>query len=201
MKSLNSFKNYGLALIAMTLMLTAANAQSRYKHVPRVKVDGKKIEKVTMPEEVVVTPTTAAVMNVNESNVVAIEPSSNVENTTVASVSEDVVVLNHKSNSVVNHDKVVKNNKKANRDTFTNNAKEKSRLMDVKDVKKSNMEKWVLYMIICLIVALIFTILAIVFLYSLSYSLLFLYYIFLAIATLAWIGAIVFLILGLAGVM
>lgn len=200
MKSLNSFKNYGLALIAMTLMLTAANAQSRYKHVPRVKVDGKKVEKVTT-QEVAAPTTTAAVMNVEANNTVATEPTVNVENTAVASVAEDVVVLNHKSNSVINHKKVVKNNKKADRDGFTKTTKESSKLLDVKDVKKSNMAKWVLYMIICLIAALIFTILAIVFLYSLSYSLIFLYYIFLAIATLAWIGAIVFLILGLAGVM
>ena len=198
MKTLNSMKNYGLALIAMMLMLTTANAQARYKHVPRVKIDAKTMEKLTIPEKKAVSTTTAAYLNVEENNVVATESTVNVENTTVASTSEEVVVIN-KTTPVVKHNKVIKNNKKANISPFTKKVKESSKLMDVKDVKKSAMAKWVLYMIICLIAALIFTILFVIFGYAVFiYAL---YLVFLILALIAWVGAGLFLTLGLAGIM
>lgn len=201
MKTLNSMKNYGLALIATTLMLTVANAQVRYKHVPRVKTDAKIVEKLTVPQEKSVSTTTATYMNAEENNTVATEPTVNVDNTTVASTSEDVVV-NNKTTTAVKHNKVVKNNKKTDVAPFTKKVKENSKLMDVKDLKKSLLAKWLLYMIICLIVAVIFTILAAALAYSAYvggfYGLVIVFWI---IAGLAWAGAVAFLILGLAGIM
>ncbi len=202
MKSLNSIRNYGLALLAMVIMIASANAQSRYKHVPRVKVD-KKTEKITLPQEkAVATPTTSAYLAVEETNTTAAEPVVNAENTTVASSTDEVVTINHKTKSVIKHDKVEKNNKKTDRSSFTKKVKENSKLLDVKDVKKANLQKWLLYMIICLIVAVVFTILAVALAVALIYGGAYaLIYVFWAIAALAWLGAIIFLILGLAGVM
>ena len=196
MKTITSMKNYGLAILAMMVMLTAANAQSRYKHVPRVKVDKKNHSKVTMPVEKATTTTTAEFIQAEENNVVASEVITVNENTTVASAEQEVVVNNNKSNSVVHHNKVVKNTQKADKDNFTNTVKDNSKLMDVKDVKKAAMERWLLWMIICLAIAVVFTILAAVFIFV-SYVLSIVFWI---IAGLAWLGAVVFLILGLAGI-
>jgi hypothetical protein len=198
MKSFNSIRKYGLALLAMMVMLTAANAQSRYKHVPRVKVDKKYTEKVTIKEKKsTATATTASYVNVEETNTVAETPVVT-ENTTVASNNQEVVVANHKTKSVVKHHPVIKTNKKANHDAFTKKAKDNSKLMDVKDVKKSALEKWVLIMIILYAVGIVFLILAFVFLFALySYAL---YYVFLIIGVLCLLAASIILPLGLAGV-
>ncbi len=200
MKSFNSLKNYGLALLAMMLMLTAANAQSRYKHVPRVKVDRKYTEKVTVKEKKSANTTTTAFINVEENNTVATETPvvTSTENTTVASTTEDVVIVNNKTNNVVKHNKVVKNNKKADRDAFTNKVKDNSKLLDVKDVQKTAMEKWVLIMIILYAVGIVFLILAFVFLYAIFSAAL--YYVFLIIGLLCLLAASIILPLGLAGV-
>lgn len=199
MKSLNSIRKYGLALLAMMVMLTAATAQSRYKHVPRVKVD-KKYSKVTNTETKVAPTTTASYVNVEETNTVAETPVVNAsENTTVASNTEEVVVVNHKTKAVVKH-KMVKTNKKANHDAFTKKGKDNSKLMDVKDVKKASMEKWVLIMIILYAAGILFLILAFVFLYTLYASGVGLYYAFLIIGLLCLLAASIILPLGLAGV-
>lgn len=195
MKTLNSMKNYGLALLAMMVVLTAANAQSRYKHVPRVKVDKKQTVKVNTPKEVAINTTTAEFIQEESNNVVATEIATVNENTTVASVSEEhVVVNNNKTNAVVHHNKVVKNNKKADKDSFTNTVKNNSKLMDVKDVKKTALERWLLWMIICLAIAVVFTIIGAIFWYNIVGL------IFFIIGALAWLGAVIFLILGLAGI-
>lgn len=202
MKSLNSIRKYGLALLAMMVMLTAANAQSRYKHVPRVKVDKKYNEKVTIKEKKnTATTTTASYMEVEKTNTVAETPViTTSENTTVVSNTEEVVVVNNKTKTVVKHKPVVKTNKKANHDAFTKKAKDNSKLMDVKDVKKSAMEKWVLIMIILYAAGILFLILAFVFLYTLTYTAIGLYYAFLILGLLCLLAASIILPLGLAGV-
>lgn len=198
MNSFNSLKKFGLAVVAMTLMLTAANAQQRYKHVPRVKI--KKHEVAVVESEQTNTTTTSQMM-------VAEEKSTPVVNETVSTVSETApvvastennVIAETKTKSVVHHNKVEKVNKRASKESFTNKVKDNSKLMDVKDAKKSNMERWVLIMIILLAAALIFTILALIFLFATYiYAL---YLVFIIIAGLCWIGAGVVLLLGLLGV-
>jgi hypothetical protein len=199
MKSFNSLKKFGLALVAMTLMLTAANAQARYKHVPRVKID-KTPAVATVQEQKATNTTTTQIMNVSETNVAtneAITPAIE-NNSTVASSTEEVVIADFKTKTVVQHNKIVKNNKKADQNVFTNKVKNNSKLMDVKDVKKTNLERWLLIFIILMAVGIVFLILAFVFLFAL-YSLA-LYYVFLIIAVLCLIAAGVILPLGLAGV-
>ncbi len=203
MKSLNSIKNYALALLALTFMLTAANAQSRYKHVPRVKVEGKKTEKMATKEKATVTPaattTTAEYINVDENKAVATVPTTSSDNTSVASTSENVVVVDHKTTTSAN--KVVKNNKKADKGSFTQKLKENTKLMDVKEVKKSNLERWLLIFIILISAAVLFLILAIVFSVALYYTTAVLGLIFWIFAGLCFLGAFIVLILGLTGVM
>jgi hypothetical protein len=202
MKSLNCLKNYGLALIAMTLMLTAANAQARYKHVPRVKVDVNRTEKVSIPEETQTAPVvTTSIINAEETKTVATSEATtvNTENTTVASTTEEAVVVTNKTTSVVKNDHIEKVDKKADAASFTKRIKENSKLLDVKEVKKTNMARWVLIMIILLAAAFLFTILAVVFGFTLYFSVL--YLIFWILAGLCWLGAFIVLILGLTGVM
>jgi hypothetical protein len=196
MKTLNVLKRGGLALVAFCFMLTLANAQARYKHMPRVKVD--KQAKATVVEQ---TPTTTAAIINTENNVAITTPVAE-NTTTVASTNEEVVVLETKTTSAVKHQSIVKQNKKADHNAFTKKVKENSKLMDVKDVKKTALQKWLLYMIICLAIAVLFTILAAVLAITFIYAGLYgLYVLFWIIAGLAYAAALVFLILGLTGVM
>src|SRR5687767_7554689 len=135
MNVLNSLKKFGLALVAMTLMLTAANAQQRYKHMPRVKIDKTPVATVSTKETKATSTTTAQMSNVEE-NVAVNEASAPVieNNTTVAST-DNVVVADVKTKSAVAHHKVVKNSNKVKHDSFTSTVKENSKLMDVKDTK------------------------------------------------------------------
>ena len=200
MKSLSSIKNYGLALIAMTLMLTAANAQSRYKTHPRVKIGKNETQKVDINQEKT-TPvtTTAQFIQVEENNAVAVENSTPAtENVTVASTSQEVVVVNHKTTSVVKHPEMIKAKKKADKQAFTDKVKNNSKLLDVKDVKKTNMETWLLIMIILYAAGLVFIILGVVFTFTLFGPLGLIFYI---IGALCLIAASIVLILGLTGVM
>jgi len=197
MNSLNSLKKFGLAVVATTLMLTAANAQQRYKHVPRVKI--KKQEVAVVENEQTYTTTTSQMM-------VAEEKTTPVVNESVATVSETApvvastennVVAVTKTKSVVSHNKVEKLNHKASKESFTNKVKDNSKLMDVKDVKKSNMEKWLLIMIILLAVGLVFLILGVVLTFAVFSPIGWIFYI---IGALCWTGAGIVLILGLTGV-
>lgn len=201
MKSLNVFKKSGLAALAIMLIMNVATAQSRYKHVPRTKVDKKhelniKTNDVKQTNNVttneVVTPVTET------ANVTPVVTESPVEVTAVASNNtSEVVVVNHPVKSVVAKKDEMKENKRANHDSFVNKLNEKSTLLKVKDVKKTLLQKWLLWMIICLAIAVVFTILAAVFPF-ISWTLSLVFWI---IAGLAWIAALIFLILGLAGVM
>lgn len=199
MKTLNSLKKFGLAMVAMTLMLTAANAQQRYKHMPRVKIDKNRVETVSTNQTKATSTTTAQMSNIEE-NVAANEASTPIvdNNSTVAST-ENVVVLETKTTSVVNHHKVVKQERNADKNVFTKSVKENSKLMDVKDVKKSNMETWLMIFIILLAVGMLFIILAIVFTFAI-YTLAVLALIFYIIGALCLIAAGIILPLGLAGV-
>src|SRR5688572_11698754 len=138
MKTLNILKRGGLALLAFCFMLSMANAQARYKHMPRVKVD-KQAKTTVVEQKSAVNATTAAIINTESNTTIASEVTAPVENTTVASTTEEVVVVETKTTSAVKDQTVVKENKKADHNAFTKKVKENSKLMDVKDVKKSAM--------------------------------------------------------------
>lgn len=205
MKSLNVLKKSGLVALAIMLMMNVATAQSRYKHVPRTKVDRqhevtvktKEVKQTNTVTNEVVTPVTES------ASVTPVVTETNTEITTVASsTSNEVIVANGPVKTIAaKKEHKVKENKKGNHESFVNKLKEKSTLLKVKDVENTKMAKWLLWMIICLAIALLFTILAVVFAVTLSYSLYILATIFWILAGLAWVAALVFLILGLAGVM
>src|SRR5688500_18974155 len=166
MKSLNSLKKFGLALVAMTLMLTAANAQQRYKHMPRVKIDKNRVETVSTNETKATSTTTAQMSNIEENVAMNEATTPVIENNSTVASTENVVVIETKTKSVVKHSKVVKEKRNADKNVFTKTVKENSKLMDVKDVKKSNMETWLMIFIILLAVGMLFIILAIVFTFA-----------------------------------
>lgn len=218
MKALNSFKKYGLALLAMMVMLTAANAQSRYKHVPRVKVDKKYEQKVAVKEKKNSTTTTASYMNVEE-NTVAETPVTT-DNSTVASTSNDVVVADKAPSNITEKANHKKSNKKIGakksnflnpfamiKDTFKKTMEKQTKLFKATDNKKAMMERWKLLMILFFIIGGALLITGII-IYAVSFSTgTYLGGAYWAGYIMIWLGvacitaAVVFLILGLVGVM
>jgi hypothetical protein len=201
MKTLNILKRSGLALIAFCFMLTIANAQARYKHMPRVKIE-KQPRTVVVGQEKTMGTTTAAIVNTEANTSVATESTTPViENTTVASNNEDVVVLETKTKSVVKHKKAIKSKRTADKNVFTKRVKENSKLMDVKDVKKAALQRWLMLMIIFLAIGVLCIILALVFSFTYLLSLYVLATILYIVGALLITAGLVFLVLGLTGVM
>ena|SRR5688572_20442388 len=222
MKTLNSIKHYAVVIVVMTLMITAANAQRRYNHLPRVKVE----KHYASQGETELKPSSGinTVNALNENGVqlvtttadVIVTPATNVvENTTVVTASDDVEVVKTKTVSKTK----IKTDKKKNTQTlnkfnpfkwnmkekinelYTKKLKENSKLLDVKDTKKSQMARWLLLMIIFLGVGLLLIILAVIFTFTYSYGLYVMATIFYIIGSLLIVAGLVFMVLGLTGVM
>lgn len=208
MKSLNTIKKFGLAFLAFSIIGVSANAQALYKHRKRVRVEAstpdytrnndKSDSKVT---PISTTTTTAGTINIENQIELNTVP---VIETATASNSDEVVVVDTKKSSKTNTTEVTKKGGKHKVDLFgfTKKLKDNSKLFAIKDVKKSKLQKWLLWMIILLIMAVVFTILAIIFgLVLLGTASFALWTLFWILAALCYLGAVVFLILGLAGVM
>ena len=198
---MKSIKNYALALVAMLVMVAGVNAQSRYKHMPRVKVDKTYVKPEVKKEKP--STTTASYVNteVNTNTEVATDPVA--ENTTVASsTKEEVVIENHKTKSVVKNNKkvkTVKSKKTVNfKEMFNNMVKKSSKLFEVKKVEKTSLQTWLLLVII-LGAAGLFLIILYLILFFATFSL-WLWFLWL-LGVLCITAAIVFLVLGLTGVM
>lgn len=194
MKTRKYFRSWGLTLIAIMLMIGITNAQSRYKHLPRVKVEVKKTEKVDHGTQKITT--TSKLIEVEETGLLPVENITYVENTTVASTNEEVIIVTEKTRPVVKSDPIVRIRKIIDRDIFTTTLKENSRLMEVKEVKKTYLQKWLLIMIILLAVGVVCFILGAIFSFTFGFG-----WIFWTLGGLCWVAALVVLILGLTGVM
>lgn len=209
MKSFGNVYRYWVVLIVIISVTPLLDAQVRYKHVPRVKVDKKLTEQSTVSEYKILTTTTAEFINIEENTPVITENAINIENTTVVSNTDEVVVICNKTQSewqgrtdkpVIDHYKVVSRKKNADRDVFTNKIKKNSKLMEVKEVKKTTaLELWLIIFIICLALGTIFLIISLVMLFSVGYSVLSIYYIFVIIAVAFLLAANILLPLGLKG--
>jgi membrane-bound ClpP family serine protease len=189
MKKIITLKRCSIILFMLLIISPLANAQSRYKH-PRVKVDKVRTEEkpVNIHKNEVIIPLEIENEPVVETNV--IEP------TEVATVSsKDIVVKNQKKSS--HFPKLEKKIKKANKDVFTQKVKDESRLMEVKDVKKTALIGYLLWFIIVLILGIALFVLAFVFLGIIAYSL---YYVFLVFGIVGLAIALFILIFGLAGI-
>lgn len=190
-----------IAILAIVMVFgLSLNAQRQYKH-PRVKVKAEtqsqvkvKKEKVNAP---VVTPVTETVVN-NET--ATLENTTTVESTTTASTEGNVTVKETHKPLVKKQVTDVKEKKhtRAELVNFTQKLLKHTNLMKVQDIKKTNMETWVLVMIILYAAGFLFLILAVVFIFALYSPIAWIFWLLMA---LCWIGASVVLILGLTGVM
>lgn len=186
-----------MMLLLMSMLAVTVSAQRMHKH-PRVTVKANKVtmnKKGSKDAEKVMMPATATLMQ--EENVANAESETLVNEVAVATTETKAEVKNARKNIV--NSVVVKDVKQMfDFSTYAQQLKEHSRLMKVKDVEKTALEKWLMWMIILLAAAFFFTILAVIFGYAVYVPALWI--IFWILAGLCWTGAIIVLILGITGV-
>jgi VIT1/CCC1 family predicted Fe2+/Mn2+ transporter len=196
MKTMMNVKTL-MMLVMMSMLAVTVSAQRMHKH-PRVTVKANKVtlnKKGSKDAEKVMMPATATLMQ--EENVANAESETLVNEVAVATTETKAEVKNARKNIVKS---VVVNEVKQIFDfsTYAQQLKEHSRLMKVKEVEKTALEKWLMWMIILLAAAFFFTILAVIFGYAVYVPALWI--IFWILAGLCWTGAIIVLILGITGV-
>lgn len=203
MNTKNLLKKISTTLFVLVLALTTAAAQGRYKHLPRVKVDVNRTEKSIVEKKtknVEVNQTTTANLVVEESPSNEIASSTITENVEVASANTDeIMVVQEKSKTSIKQKKAVKAKKKVDIQFFTQQIKEKSKLLDVKDTEKTNANIPLILLIVFYILAVIFTVLCIVFLLGSGYNFT-LFLVFLILALVFALAASVLLTLMKIGV-
>lgn len=186
-----------MMLVMMSMLAVTVSAQRMHKH-PRVTVKANKVtlnKKGSKDAEKVMMPATATLMQ--EENVANAESETLVNEVAVATTETKAEVKNARKNIV--NSVVVKDVKQMfDFSTYAQQLKEHSRLMKVKDVEKTALEKWILWMIILFAAALVFSILAVVFFYAITVWAL--STIFWILAGLCWLGGLIVLVLGLVGV-
>lgn len=196
MKTMMNVKTL-MMLLLMSMLAVTVSAQRMHKH-PRVTVKANKVtlnKKGSKDAEKVMMPATATLME--EEKVAHVESETLVNEVAVATTETKAEVKNARKNIV--NSVVVKDVKQMfDFSTYAQQLKEHSRLMKVKDVEKTALEKWILWMIILLAAAFFFTILAVIFGYAVNVPALWI--IFWILAGLCWTGAIIVLILGITGV-
>lgn len=187
-----------MMLVMMFMSAVAVSAQRVHKH-PRVTVKANKVvlnKKGSKDVEKVMTPATASL--IQEENVANTE-SEILENEVAVATTETKADVKEARKNIVKS-VVVKEDVKSMFDftTYAQQLKEHSRLMKVKEVEKTALERWVLWMIILFAAAFMFTILAIIFFYATTIWAL--STVFWILAGLCWMGALIVLVLGLVGV-
>jgi hypothetical protein len=190
MKTMN-LKN--LLMVAVFSVLAISVSAQRMHKQPRIKVKANKVEMNTQNSN---SESTVTSNIVNEE--VATTVTAPVQNETV-SASTPAAVKSTKRN-VISASTEVKESKSFDFTSFSAQLASTSQLMKVKEVKKTAMEKWVMWMIILFGAALLFTILGAIFFFSLTSGLFVLGYVFYIIGALCWLGGGVVLVLGLVGV-
>lgn len=186
MKKNYFIKRTVLVLMTLLVMLPALTAQSRYRHVPRVKVD--KTRAIEKPLE-----KTQVIIDIEPETIIAneVEPITLTEVATTTS--NEVVIVKERDHTTIPFHSI-KKSQKANKDAFTERVKQESKLLQVKDVKKTNLIGFILWFIIVLALAVVLVVLAFILLGALAFSL---WYIFLIIGGAVLVLAIILLILGL----
>ncbi len=196
MKTMKNLKTSAM-LVMMFMLAFTASAQRIHKH-PRVTVKANKIslnkngsndaEKANMPA-------TATLMQ--EENAAREELETLVNEVAVATTETKAEIKNVRKNIVKSV--IVKDEKQIfNFSTYAQQLKEHSRLMKVKEVEKTALETWLMWMIILFALAFLFTIMAVIFFYA-TYILV-LSTIFWILAGLCWTAGLIVLVLGLVGV-
>jgi hypothetical protein len=180
-----------ITIAASALVLSSCSGR-RYDH-PRVRVEAKDLKTARVEEKPVTTEPTTAVLLKKENEV------RKMETPVVASNEKEVI-------SPVGHESLVKEQpqqetgKKPIIDltSFTKKMKEHNHIFKVKDVQKTQLLGWILGMILLFVGFVIFIALALIFLYVISSFVP--YTVFLIIAIVLGVAAVLFLILGLADV-
>lgn len=199
MKTMMNVKTL-MMLVIMSMLAVTVSAQRMHKH-PRVTVKANKVtlnKKGSNDAENVMMPATATLMQ--EENVANVASETLINEVAVATTETKAEVKNIRKNIV--NSVVVKDVKQMfDFSTYAQQLKEHSRLMKVKEVEKTALEKWIMWMIILFAAAFVFTIMAVIFglaLYtSAGWALATVFWI---LAGLCWMGGVIVLILGLVGV-
>ncbi len=197
MKTLYISKRTSLIILSFIILMTGLQAQSRYRHVPRVKVKKQSTELgVTKVAEPSSDPTATEYTSATMLSVIT-SPNEEIDEMAVASSSNEVALVKHKPKIAVPNTEKVKNNRKFDRQSFTEQVKVKSKLLDVKDVKKTAILGYIIWLIAVIIICVILFVVAYLFLYLVIFSL---HYVFLSFGILAAVIIALILILGLTGV-
>lgn len=199
MKTMMNVKGL-MMLVMMSMLAVTVSAQRLHKH-PRITVKANKVtlnKKGSNDAEKVMMPATASLMQ--EEKVANVESEILANEVAVATTETKAEVKNVRKNIV--NSVVVKDVKQMfDFSTYAQQLKEHSRLMKVKEVEKTALEKWILWMIILFAAAFVFTIMAVIFgvalLNSAGWALATVFWI---LAGLCWMGGLIVLILGLVGV-
>jgi|GEM_PF-6258634 len=197
MKTFVNVRSVVLLVMMFAFGLTL-NAQRRYKH-PRGKADAKEIiytkateEKVSGTEVKTVTET------VVENETAAVETEKMNSDVTVASTTSEVNVKKvHKTITRKNATDVKEKNTRADLVSFLKKMNDHTNILKVQDIEKTNMETWVLIVIILGAAALLFLILAIIGIATLIGALYLIGWIFFGLCITA---LLIVLLLGLLGV-
>lgn len=186
-----------MMLALMTMLTVTVSAQRMHKH-PRITVKANKVElnkKDGKDAKELNMPATAALMQ--EENVAKAETENLLNEVAVATTETKAEVKQVRKNIVKSE--VVKDSKKVlDFTTYAQQLTEHNRLMKVKEVEKTALETWLMWMIILFAAAFLFTILAVVFGYAVFVPAL--WVIFWIFAGLCWTGGIIVLILGITGI-
>lgn len=197
MKTILNAKSIVLLVMIFAFGATL-NAQRHYKH-PRVKVKAEKVTKMTVKEEKtspkVIAPVTSTVVNQEE---VAINNETTTNDVTVASTNKADVKVTKIHKNIKRNEVVVKEKKNIlDLTSFTKKLMKHDKILKVQDVKNTNMETWLLIVIILGAAAVLFLILAIIGGVTYIWALWIIGWIFFALCI---IGIAIVLPLGLTGV-
>lgn len=197
MKSFYTLKKTGLVLMTMLIMLPIANAQVRYKHVPRVKVDARKTEVPIAVEKAVTPPTATASYSNTESKIdIIAQEELAIENTSVSLNTKEIIINKKKTQNVMKHSPIAITKIKSKNQPFGDQIKKESKVFNVSDVKKtSGALSYLLWFFIVLLLCIAFFVLAFIF-FSSYFAI---YPIFLTIAIVVLVIAAFILIFGLTG--
>jgi hypothetical protein len=177
-------KYWIMIILMMLLVLPQVVAQAKYKHLPRVKIEKTKpAENINIP-----------VITERSTGEVSPIPASS----EVASTQENLVVVAEKKAipTKIRTVQKIKKVEKVNKDGFSESVKQKSYLLDVKEVAKTQLLGYILWFIIVLLLGIALLVLAFIFLWAIAYSL---WYIFLVFGAVGLAIALLILIFGLTG--
>jgi hypothetical protein len=145
-------KKFTTTFLAFLLLIGIASAQSRYKHLPRVKIEPKQTVKTSKQDKLTNQPATIHFITEVEESAPTINISTADENEVATASAETVTTTSKKHTTKINRQHPIKTTRKVNMQSFTEKIKANGKLLDIKDLQKTNMETILLVMILLYIV-------------------------------------------------